>query len=196
MFEQLLVNLLQGVDTKKMKTLMHQLEAKKNKSKLENMKLFKKILKFCKLQNSLYCLLFGVSEREYQNRVLNLVYKIGKWLLKKYKESAYPKLTFDKTLSNILTEFNNLQEEQEKEDQIEEEHKHSKHSYHNKKINKHRCNNKKKMNTIQHHVENESDSDSDTDSDNDNNDCEKDDDDDDDDDKKDIKQSLLDEDMV
>jgi hypothetical protein len=116
MFDELitdtLANLTGNLDAKKMRKLLSQMEVKRLRTRANNVKIFKKILKFFKIQNSLYTLFFGFSKKDYQTKVLDLVYKFGIWILKKCDETtAYPILSFDKQLSEILKEFNHVQEE-------------------------------------------------------------------------------------
>jgi hypothetical protein len=111
MLEDFVVNILQNVDAKQIRRMLSKMELKKGESRYANVKLFKKILKFCKLQNSFYSLLFGVSTSDYQNKILRVVYRIGKWVLKKYEADPFPVLTFDKHLSEILADFNHIQQQ-------------------------------------------------------------------------------------
>jgi len=59
--------------------------------------------------------LFGFSNAEYQNKILSLAFDLCDWYIKQTKQTNYPLVSIDKTVTNILSEFNRIQiEEQNK----------------------------------------------------------------------------------
>jgi len=114
-----LVQLLKVLTMSQIKGVLSQLENEKKKENRNNKRVFGKILKFFKLNKDYYMLLFGISGSSYQNKILNVLYKTCKWVLSKYNETEYPKLSIDRQVVDIFNEFNTIQtEEQKKTEEI------------------------------------------------------------------------------
>jgi len=115
MFGDILCEILTNVSAKQVKTTFKRLEKHKRKKTASNVTVFRKLLQILKIQNEMIAFLFGFSNAEYQNKILSLAFDLCDWYIKQTKQTNYPLVSIDKTVTNILSEFNRIQiEEQNK----------------------------------------------------------------------------------
>jgi len=115
MFNQLFLEMLDNVSPTNLKTIVKKLKKQKKRNQISNVKMLRKILEFFKIKNEIMSFIFGISDNKYQNKLLSLAFDLCDWYIQKSKQTLYPKMSVDKTLTSVFTQFNKIQEEQEEE---------------------------------------------------------------------------------
>jgi hypothetical protein len=113
MLNEMIVQLLGDSSPKDLKNLMRSIQKQRKKKNISNLKIFRKFLQFFKIQNEMMFLLFGFSSNDYQTKILSVACDLCNWYIEKAKKKSFPKISLDKEVSTIFTEFNKTQEEEE-----------------------------------------------------------------------------------